>query len=100
MVKAAAQIPSPRLQPGTSPKEVPVDQRCCLQFCWVRKDGLSMCKAFNEGKECPLGKHVTPQNLTEAMRKTNLYAKYLAERGQMNCPKGGPKAPQPPAKGS
>ena len=59
-----------------------------------------MCRAFNEGKQCPLGKHVAPQNLTEAMRKTNLYAKYVAERGDMNCPKGGPKKAQPQAKPS
>ena len=91
---------APKDYPGTNPKEVPADQRCCLQYCWVRKDGVSMCKAFNEGKECPLGKHVTPQNLTEAMRKTNLYAKYVAERGQPNCPKGGPKAPSPQAQKS
>ena len=83
--------------PGTDVKDVPADQRCCLQYCYVgRKTGLSLCNAFNQGKDCPLGKHVAPGNLTPAMKKTNIYAKYIAERGPMNCPSGGPKAPQPP----
>ena len=84
--------------PGTALKDVAADKRCCLQYCWVNKGGFSCCWNFNKGVQCPLGKHVAPQDLTKEMKATNLYAKLLAERGKMNCPKDGPKAPPSPGK--
>ena len=80
--------------PGTPLKDIPTDKRCCLQYCWVNKQGVSLCWNYNKGVQCPLGKHVAPNEIPEEMRKTNLFAKYLAERGKPNCPKGGPKPPE------
>ena len=65
---------------------VPETERCCLQYCWVNRNGFSCCWNFNKGIECPLGKHVAPQNLNEEMKKTNLYAKLIAERGKNELP--------------
>ena len=83
---------------GTAVKDIPSDKKCCLQYCWVRKDGVSLCWNFNKGVQCTLGKHVAPNEIPEEMRKTNLYAKLLAERGKPNCPKNGPKPPAAPEK--
>ena len=84
--------------PGTPLKDIPTDKRCCLQYCWVNKQGVSLCWNYNKGVQCPLGKHVAPNEIPEEMRKTNLFAKYLAERGKPNCPNGGPKPLAPAEK--
>ena len=80
--------------PGINVADVPKEQRCCLNFLWVKpgKDKISCCKFFNQGKECPLGKHVT--QCTAKMKETNLYNRLVDQKGQPNVPKGGPAPPK------
>ena len=77
---------------GKSPSELPEADRCCAHFLWVRKDGTSFCKKFNQGVEC-YAQHVPPSKCPKAMKSTNTFNKLKTEHGPMNCPESGPKAP-------
>ena len=78
--------------PGTNVKDVPKEQQCCLLYLWVKRDRSSFCKHFNQGKECPYGRHIT--QCPPAMRETNLFNRLVGQHGQPNVPKAGPTAPK------
>ena len=80
--------------PGINIKDVPKEQQCCLLYLWVKpgKDKISLCKHFNQGKECPFGRHVT--QCPAKMKETNLFNKLVDQHGHPNVPKAGPAAPK------
>ena len=81
---------------GKPVAEVPKDKRCCLHYLWVRKDGPSLCDAYNKGIACWKGPHL--KRGTPEMLATNLYARMKSEHGKPNCPADGPpKKPAAPA---
>ena len=81
--------------PGKPLADVSKEKRCCLHYLWVRRDGTSLCDAFNKGIACWKGPHL--QKGTPEMLATNVYARVKAEHGKPNCPAGGPKKPAAPA---
>ena len=85
--------------PGIELSAVPEDERCCLHYLWVRKDGsnVSLCGNYNKGHrdKCSLGKHLAKP--TAAMKKTKLFNRLKKERGEPNCPASGPAPPTKPA---
>ena len=58
----------------------------------ARQRQISLCKHFNQGKECPYGRHVT--QCPAKMRETNLFNRLVDQYGQPNVPKAGPTAPK------
>ena len=76
--------------PGKKIEDIPADQRCCIHYCWVKKDGTSFCYKFNKGIECHAPHLVKP---TKAMMETKVYNRLKDQHGPPNCPAGGPKAP-------
>ena len=77
--------------PGKKIEDVPADQRCCIHYCWVKKDGTSFCYKFNKGIECHAPHLIKP---TKAMMETKVYNRLKDQHGPPNCPAGGPKAPE------
>ena len=77
--------------PGKKVEDIPKDQRCCIHYCWVKKDGTSFCYKFNKGIQCHAPHLVKP---TKAMMETKVYNRLKDQHGPPNCPAGGPKAPE------
>ena len=77
--------------PGKKIEDIPKDQRCCIHYCWVKKDGTSLCWKFNKGLECHAPHMVKP---TKAMMESKVYNRLKDQYGAPNCPAGGPKAPK------